>query len=78
MRLQSCILSVCGLLKLVAASTAESELRGLCCNTQDATALCLALAEMGHPQTKSMSIYVDNCTTVGLQIILSRGREAVQ
>jgi len=49
MRLNGCILAACGLLKLVAASTAESELGGLLCNMQDETVLPLTLDEMGHP-----------------------------
>lgn len=58
LKLNGCMSDAVGLLKLVAASAAESELGGLFCNVQDTTTMQLMLTEMGFPQptTKPMSI----------------------
>ena len=51
LQLNGCLLAALGLLKLVASSSAESELVGLFCSAQDRTILCFVLNEMGPPQT---------------------------
>ena len=53
------------ILKLVAASAAESELGVLFLNGQDAKILQLALAELGLPQPPT-PIHVNTTTTVGI------------
>jgi len=64
LQLNGCILAAVGLLKLVAASAAESELGGLFCNAQDVTIMRLTLSEMGCPQ-RPIDAYVDNSTACG-------------
>ena len=44
------ILVMCKILKLMASSAAEAELRTLFVNTKETRILCLTLAELGHPQ----------------------------
>ena len=64
LRLNGCILAAVGLLKLVAASAAESKIGGLFCDAQDVTMMRLTLTEMGwpHPPTDAC---VDNSTACG-------------
>ena len=53
----------CAILKLVAASEAESELGALFLNTQEERVIRLILHELGHPQPPTL-IHLDNTTVV--------------
>ena len=55
-----------GILKLVAASVAESELGGLFTNAQKGKVFRLTLFEMGWPQKEPTPIFVDNSTAHGI------------
>ncbi len=55
----------CTILKLVAASAAETKLGALFLNAQKAKVFRLILAELGHPQPPT-PIHIDNTTTVGI------------
>jgi hypothetical protein len=64
-KLNSAIHITCNILKLVAASAAETELGALFLNAQEAKVLCLNLNKLGHPQPPT-PIYIDNTTIVGI------------
>ena len=59
------ILIMCAILKLIAASAAEAELRALFLNAQEAIIICLTLLELGHPHPPT-PVHVDNTTTAGI------------
>ena len=61
--LNSTTLTLCTILKCVAASAAEAELGALFLNAQGATIMALTLVELGHPQP-AISIHADNTTAV--------------
>ena len=56
---------MCVILKLIAASAAESELGALFLNTQQTKIIRLILHELGHPQPPT-PIHCDNKTAVGI------------
>jgi hypothetical protein len=62
-KLNGTIHITCTILKLIAASATESELGALFLNAQEAKALQLTLAKLGHPQPPT-PIHIDNTTTV--------------
>ena len=64
-KLNGAIHTLCTILKLVAASAAESELGALFLNTQLARIIRLILIELGHLQP-STPIHADNTTTIGI------------
>ena len=65
LQLNGALLAEVNVLKLVAASAAESELGALFKNMQRGVILRLKLQEMGHPQPPT-DVWVDNTTTHGI------------
>ena len=59
------ILSICTVLRSVAASAAEAELRALFHNAKEAKVIRLILHELGHPQPPT-PIHTDNTTVTGI------------
>ena len=66
LKLNGCLDATVGILKLVAASAAESELGGLFNNAQKGKVFRLTLTEMGWPQKEPTPIFVDNSTAHGI------------
>lgn len=64
-KLNGAILTLCTILKCVAASAAEAELGALFLNAIEAKIMRLTLEEMGHPQPP-IPIHCDNTTAVGV------------
>ena len=64
-RLNGAIYTLCTVLKVVASSAAEAELRALFLNIKEGRVLRLTLAEMGHPQLPT-PIHCENATAVGI------------
>ena len=64
-KLNGTILTNCTILKCVAASAAEAEIRALFLNAMEAKSLRLTLMELGHPQPQ-IKIHVENTTEVGI------------
>jgi hypothetical protein len=64
-RLNGAIFDLCVILKLIAASAAESELGALFLNTQQTKIIRLILLELGHPQPPT-PVHCDNATAVGI------------
>ena len=64
-RLNGALLAEVNVLKLVAASAAESELGALFKNMQRGVILRLTSQEMGHPQPPT-DVWIDNTTTHGI------------
>ena len=64
-RLNGAIVSLCTILKCVAASAAEAKLGALFLNAQEANMMRLTLTEMGHPQPPT-PIHCNNTTAVGI------------
>ena len=64
-KLNAPVLSICGILRLVASSAAEAELGALFINAREAKILRLALQETGHTQPRT-HIHVDNTTVTGI------------
>ena len=60
------IMITCKILKLVASSAAEAELRALFVNKKEARILQLTLKELGHPQPQT-PIHVDNTIVIGIR-----------
>ena len=63
--LNGAVHTLCQILKFVAASVAEAELRALYLNVKQGRIIRLALEEMGHPQPPT-PINCDNLTTTGI------------
>jgi len=63
--LHGAILTLCTILKCVAASAAKAELGALFLNAQEAKIMALTLLEMGHPQP-AIHIHCDNTTAMGI------------
>ena len=59
------ILSLCTVLRTVAASAAEAELGALFHNAKEAKVIRLILEELGHPQPPT-PIHIDNTTVTGI------------
>ena len=59
------ILSLCTVLRTVAASAAEAELGALFHNAKEAKVIQLILTELGHPQPPT-PIHIDNTTVAGI------------
>ena len=66
MKLNGCLEATVGILKLVAASAAKSELGGLFTNAQKSKVYRLTLWEMGWLLTGPTPIYVDNSAVHGI------------
>ena len=66
MKLNGCLEAAVGILRIVVASAAESELGGLFNNAQRGKVYRLTLWEMGWPQRQATPIYVDNSTAHGI------------
>ena len=64
-KLNGAVLTLCTILKCVAASAAEAELDALFLNALEAKVMCLTLEELGHPQPPT-PIHCDNTTAVGV------------
>ena len=64
-RLNGAILTLCTILKCVAASAAEAELGALFLNAIEAKIMRLTLEELGHPQPP-IPIHCDNTTATGI------------
>lgn len=64
-KLNGAILTLCTILKCVAASAAEAELGALFLNAIEAKILRLTLEELGHPQPPT-PVHCDNTTATGV------------
>ena len=64
-KLNAPILSMCGILRLVAMSAAEAELGALFVNAREAKIIRLTLLEMGYPQPCT-PVHIDNTTVTGI------------
>ena len=64
-RLNGPILTLCTILKFIAASATEAELGALFLNAKEAKITRLTLEELGHPQPPT-PIHCDNVTAAGL------------
>ena len=63
--LNSLVLTLCKILKFVAASAAEAELGAMFLNAKEAKIIRLTLEELGHPQPPT-PMHCDNATAAGL------------
>ena len=59
------ILTICTILKFVAASAAEAELGAMFLNTKEAKIIRLTLEELGHPQPPTL-MHCNNATAPGI------------
>ena len=64
-QLNSNIAIKCAILKLVAASAAETELTALFVNTKEVHLILLLLAKLGQPQPLTPT-HINNTTTIGI------------
>jgi hypothetical protein len=64
-KINGAIYTLCGILKIVVASAAESELGALFMNIKDGIILRLILAELGHKQPPT-PVHCDNKTATGI------------
>ena len=64
-RLNGPILTLCTILKFVAASAAEAELGAMFLNAKEAKIIRLTLEELGHPQPPT-PMHCDNATAAGI------------
>ena len=64
-KLNGAIFIMCGILKVVVASTAEAELAALFINAKKGKIIRMTLEEMGHKQPPT-PIHCDNITATGI------------